>query len=53
MLSPPPAPGRFEPGNGGPQPDGEAEDPDDPSSSMGRRLTVSAAKTAGGLALSL
>jgi response regulator RpfG family c-di-GMP phosphodiesterase len=53
VLSPPPAPGRFEHGNGGPQPDSEAEDPDDPSSSMGRRLTVAAAKTAGGLVLSL
>jgi HD-GYP domain-containing protein (c-di-GMP phosphodiesterase class II) len=35
----------------GPQPDGESDDPDDPSSS--RRLTVVAAEPAGGLALSL
>jgi HD-GYP domain-containing protein (c-di-GMP phosphodiesterase class II) len=52
VLSPPPAPGRFEHGNGGPQPSGEAEDPDDPSSSMGRHVTV-AARAAGGLVLSL
>jgi HD-GYP domain-containing protein (c-di-GMP phosphodiesterase class II) len=53
VLSPPPATGRFEHGNGGPRPDSEVEDPDDPSSSMGRHVTVAGAKVAGGLALSL
>jgi hypothetical protein len=52
VLSPPAAPRRFEPGNGGPQPGGEPEDPDDPSSSLGRHVTV-ATPAAGGLALSL
>ena len=47
------APGRSGHGNGGPQPGGEPEDPDDPSSPMGRRLTLAAPKAAGGLALSL
>jgi hypothetical protein len=42
VLSPPPAPGRFEHGNGGPQPGGEAEDPDDPSSRMHQRQTFAA-----------
>ena len=47
----PPVPGRFDPGGGGLQPDGEPEDPDDPSSPARRHLA--AAQSAGGLALSL
>jgi hypothetical protein len=39
----PPVPARPDPG-GGLQPDGEPEDPDDPSSRMGRRVTVAAAR---------
>jgi HD-GYP domain-containing protein (c-di-GMP phosphodiesterase class II) len=50
----PTVPGRFEQGRGGPQPGADdPEDPDDPSSRMGRRITVAAAQRAGGLALSL
>jgi response regulator RpfG family c-di-GMP phosphodiesterase len=48
----PPVPGRVEQGGGGLQPDGEPEDPDDPSS-LGRRHLAATAQSAGGLALSL
>jgi HD-GYP domain-containing protein (c-di-GMP phosphodiesterase class II) len=41
----PPVPGRSET-NGGLQPDGEPEDPDDPSSRTGRRLTIAATQPA-------
>jgi hypothetical protein len=49
----PPVQGRFEQGEGGLQPGGEPEDPDDPSSEMEQRLTVATGQPAGGLALSL
>jgi response regulator RpfG family c-di-GMP phosphodiesterase len=48
----PTVPGQAGHGNGAPQPAGEPEEPDDPSSRMGRRLTVAAAQPGGGLALS-
>jgi hypothetical protein len=49
----PPVPGRFEEGAGGARPGGEPDEQEDPSSRMERRLTVVAARPAGGLALSL
>jgi response regulator RpfG family c-di-GMP phosphodiesterase len=49
----PPVPRRFEEGAGGARPGGEADEQEDPSSRMERRLTVVAAQPAGGLALSL
>ena len=46
ISSRPPVAGRLDEGGGGLQPDGEAEDPDDPSSAGERRLAVVATRPA-------